>query len=531
MENYSLFMGAAAVMKMAEMAAVSMEKPSGALPRINVGKEFIVSSNPEPPVPPIAWKEKKHWGPVQATRMSSRIPRDGKSVIEKAQDLKKEKNLEIPRGNKIFGFSNSFAALDNQLLLGRAKNAGISLGVKTKNADSVIDKIKEGEIKRLEDFHLSNPAAFLPKDISLSMEELRVGLEDENVMVDEQDDHLSDVPDENEPWTLVHSRKRDGFWDPEDMVSQEHNDMLNADFSEKEVKDAIFGSYAEGAPGPDGFSFLFYQHFWELIRADFMAMVKDWNEGNLDLINYCNSQFFLTSRGVRQGDPISPILFNFMADVFTKVLCKAAGDSQIAGLMQNLGGGIISMQYADDTLLFLENKLQTAINLKWILACFEHMSGMRINFHKCDLVPMNVDDDDAQLIAQSLSCKLGNFPMNYLGVPLHHSKLRKEDIQPVVDKILNRAGGWRGKLLSHAAKLELVKSVLASIPLYLLSVIKFPKWAITLINSQMAHCLWDNYEGHHKYHLANWGLVTRKKEFGGLGIPDLAEMNLCLLAS
>jgi hypothetical protein len=59
----------------------------------------------------------------------------------------------------------------------------------------------------------------------------------------------------------------------------------------------------------------------------------------------------------------------------------------------------------------------------------------------------------------------------------------------------------------------------------------FPKWAITLINSQMAQGLWDNYEGHHKYHLANWGLVTQKKEYGGLGIPDLSDMNMCLLAS
>jgi hypothetical protein len=73
------------------------------------------------------------------------------------------------------------------------------------------------------------------------------------------------------------------FWDPKDMVSQQHIDMLDAPFSEKEAKDEIFGSYAEGAPGPDGFSFLFYQHFWELIRADFMDMVKDWNEGKLDL--------------------------------------------------------------------------------------------------------------------------------------------------------------------------------------------------------------------------------------------------------
>jgi hypothetical protein len=101
----------------------------------------------------------------------------------------------------------------------------------------------------------------------------------------------------------------------------------------------------------------------------------------------------------------------------------------------------------------------------------------------------------------------------------------------VIDKILKKAAGWRGRLLNHATKLELVRSVLASIPLYILSVIKFPKWAITLINSQMAHCLWDNYEGHHKYHLANWGLVSQKKYFGGLGIPDLAELNIYLLAT
>ena len=85
--------------------------------------------------------------------------------------------------------------------------------------------------------------------------------------------------------------------------------------------------------------------------------------------------------------------------------------------------------------------------------------------------------------------------------------------------------------MSHAAKLELVRSVLASIPTYLLSVIKFPKWAISLINSQLAHCLWDNYEGHHKYHLASWSLVAQKREFGGLGIPNIGDMNLSLLAS
>jgi hypothetical protein len=73
------------------------------------------------------------------------------------------------------------------------------------------------------------------------------------------------------------------FWNVEDLVSVEQNCLLDAIFSENEIRDAVFGSYAEGAPGPDGFSFLFYQQFWELIKDDFLAMVDDWNKGNLDL--------------------------------------------------------------------------------------------------------------------------------------------------------------------------------------------------------------------------------------------------------
>ena len=62
-------------------------------------------------------------------------------------------------------------------------------------------------------------------------------------------------------------------------------------------------------------------------------------------------------------------------------------------------------------------------------------------------------------------------------------------------------------------------------------IIKFSKWAIKLINSQLTYCFWDDYEGHHKYHLAAWGNVTLQKQHGGLGIPNIADMNLCLLAS
>lgn len=85
--------------------------------------------------------------------------------------------------------------------------------------------------------------------------------------------------------------------------------------------------------------------------------------------------------------------------------------------------------------------------------------------------------------------------------------------------------------MSLSGKLVLIKTCLASIPMYLLSVIKFPSWAIKLLNSQMTHCLWSDSENKKKIHLVNWDTVTINKEFGGLGVPDLRQVNVCLLAS
>jgi hypothetical protein len=58
-----------------------------------------------------------------------------------------------------------------------------------------------------------------------------------------------------------------------------------------------------------------------------------------------------------------------------------------------------------------------ARNLKWLLTCFEQILGMRINYHKSDLLTINVDDVEARLFAQISGCKLGDFSFTYLGVP------------------------------------------------------------------------------------------------------------------
>jgi hypothetical protein len=89
--------------------------------------------------------------------------------------------------------------------------------------------------------------------------------------------------------------------------------------------------------------------------------------------------------------------------------------------------------------------------------------------------------------AQIYCCRLGTFPFTYLGVLLHYDKLRREDIQPILDKIIKRVAGWKGKLLSYEARLTLLRACLASIPIYLMFVIKFSKWVVKAINFQMAN--------------------------------------------
>jgi hypothetical protein len=142
-------------------------------------------------------------------------------------------------------------------------------------------------------------------------------------------------------------------------------------------------------------------------------------------------------------------------------------------------------------------------NLKGVLMLFETVSGMRINFYKCELIPMNLEEERTHEIAHVLNCPIGALPFKYLGVPIHFEKLKREDIQPLVDKLLKRMAGWRGKLLAYSSRLELVKSCLSSVPVYLLSFIKFLKWAVRLLESQMPHCLWSNNSDSHKYHLSN----------------------------
>src|SRR5438105_6792406 len=96
-------------------------------------------------------------------------------------------------------------------------------------------------------------------------------------------------------------------------------------------------------------------------------------------VNNDIGHYFQTRKGLRQGDPLSPILFNIVADMLAILIARAKEDGQVGGLLPHLvEGGVSILQYADDTILFMEHDLEKTVNMKLILCIFEQLSGLKL---------------------------------------------------------------------------------------------------------------------------------------------------------
>lgn len=121
--------------------------------------------------------------------------------------------------------------------------------------------------------------------------------------------------------------------------------------------------------------------------------------------------FFLTKNGLRQEDPLSPALFNLVADMLAVFVSRATNAEQFKGLVPHLvDGGLSILRYADDTILFLENDLEHTKNLKLVLCAFETLSGVKINFHKSELICMGEAKELTATYTQLFGCQEGSFP-------------------------------------------------------------------------------------------------------------------------
>lgn len=138
------------------------------------------------------------------------------------------------------------------------------------------------------------------------------------------------------------------------------------------------------------------------------------------LVNGTPAGFFSTSRGLRQGDPLSPLLFLLVMEAFTRLLGRAVDEGLLEGSVGSVGRGVVSVShllYADDALVFCEPRAEQLGYLRCVLLCFETVSGLRVNLSKSELIPVG-EVDRVPMLAVILGCKVSALPVSYLGLPL-----------------------------------------------------------------------------------------------------------------
>ncbi|KAL0292601.1 UNVERIFIED_CONTAM: hypothetical protein Sradi_6983500 [Sesamum radiatum] len=198
--------------------------------------------------------------------------------------------------------------------------------------------------------------------------------------------------------------------------------------------------------------------------------------------------FFKGSRGLRQGDPLSPYLFVIVMELWHVLLKLSVQNSDTFSYHWKCKElGIINLCFADDVLIFCAGTHQSVSLIKDSLSTFAAMAGLHVNPNKSQIILSKSVRTGRQHLINLMGFREGNLPIKYLGVPLVASRLTIEDCKPLLHKIDSRLAGWSHHSFSMAGRVQILKSVISSLHVYWSSVFLLPKAVINAIENRMRH--------------------------------------------
>jgi hypothetical protein len=146
------------------------------------------------------------------------------------------------------------------------------------------------------------------------------------------------------------------------------------------------------------------------------------------------------------------------------------------------------IQYVDDTLLIMETCPVQLFTLKAILNTFADSTGLKVNYNKSSIYPINISEERLSHLVATFHCQAGSLPFTYLGLPLSMNKPTVKDCLPLVDKVergLVNTSLW----LTQGANLQMINSVLSSLTTLYLCSIKLHITILNQIDKYRRHCL------------------------------------------
>ena len=220
------------------------------------------------------------------------------------------------------------------------------------------------------------------------------------------------------------------------------------------------------------------------------------------LLNGQPGSKFVPSRGLRQGDPLSPYLFLFVSEVLSLLIQQECDRNRVKGIQTCPSGPTIShILFADDTLIFLKAEVENCRNLIKLIDDYCVAYGQQVNKAKSSVFfGANVPDSLSAQLRDILGMELVRDPGVYLGVP--------------EGTLMGKLKGWKKSSLSQAGREVLIKAVAQAIPAYIMNLFKFPTSLCKEMDAMISKFWWGQKEGDNRIHWVSRELLGRAKKEG-----------------
>ena len=238
---------------------------------------------------------------------------------------------------------------------------------------------------------------------------------------------------------------------------------------------------------------------------------------------------FQGGRGLKQGDPLSPLLFVITMEFFSRMI-KLLGTQGYQFHPGCKRMGLTHLLFADDLLIFSKADPDTIQSIMQALEEFKNATGLQVNMSKSQIVlggcSRNLQEKCMKITGFKDSC----FPIRYLGVPITACRLTKAECTELIEKIEARVRVWSTRSFSFAGRSRLINSVIFGMYSYWAAIFLLPAEVINKITQLSRNFLWSSSTDYKRPPHISWNTTCLPKSHGGLGVKDFGSWNKALTA-
>ena len=211
---------------------------------------------------------------------------------------------------------------------------------------------------------------------------------------------------------------------------------------------------------------------------------------------------FKPSRGIRQGDPLSPYIFILCIDFLGQLIQEKLEAKVWCPVKASRSGPSFShLFFADDLVLFAKANAVNCNTIREVLDTFCSCSGQTVSDSKSRVYfSPNIDHDDREAFSDILGFRQTEHLGKYLGFPINHQGNNNQDFGFVLDRVKSKLAGWKANLLSMAGRVVLIQASSSAVPAYIMQSHLLPSKVLDGIDQVNRNFLWGSTKSKGKMH-------------------------------